>query len=164
MTGVFSPEGRHIPVTVLRVGPCVVTQIKTVAIDGYNALQLAFGSKKKTHVNKPMTGHFGKCGSEVYAHVMEFPVDNPAAYTLGTDDSAGHVRYRGSGRCFRNQHRKRLFRGHSTSRIQWREKDAWQPLQKNSRIHRMQRLAFTCCQRKEIAGSVSEMSIKPSKT
>ncbi len=58
MTGVFSPEGRHIPVTVLQVGPCVVTQIKTVATDGYNSLQLAFGSKKKTHVNKPMLGPF----------------------------------------------------------------------------------------------------------
>lgn len=83
MTGVFSPEGRNIPVTVLQVGPCVVTQIKTVATDGYNALQLAFGSKKKTHVNKPMSGHFAKSGSDVYAHVMEFPVDNPAEYTLG---------------------------------------------------------------------------------
>ena len=83
MTGVFSPEGRHIPVTVLQVGPCVVTQIKTVATDGYNSLQLAFGSKKKTHVNKPMSGHFGKSGNHVYAHVMEFPVDNPAEYTLG---------------------------------------------------------------------------------
>jgi len=83
MTGVFSSDGRQIPVTVLQVGPCVVTQIKTVATDGYNSLQLAFGSKKKTHVNKPMLGHFGKSGSEVYAHVMEFPVDNPAEYTLG---------------------------------------------------------------------------------
>ena len=83
MTGVFSPEGRHIPVTVLQVGPCVVTQIKTVATDGYNSLQLAFGSKKKTHVNKPMSGHFAKSGNDVYAHVMEFPVDNPAEYTLG---------------------------------------------------------------------------------
>jgi large subunit ribosomal protein L3 len=83
MTGVFSPEGRHIPVTVLQVGPCVVTQIKTVATDGYNSLQLAFGSKKKSHVNKPMQGHFGKSGSEVFAHIKEFPVDNPAEYSLG---------------------------------------------------------------------------------
>lgn len=83
MTGVFSPDGRHIPVTVLRVGPCVITQIKTMATDGYNSLQLAFDAKKKSHVNKPMTGHFSRAGSEVYAHVMEFPVDNPADYTLG---------------------------------------------------------------------------------
>ena len=83
MTGVFSPEGRHIPVTVLQVGPCVVTQIKTVATDGYNSLQLAFGSKKKSHVNKPMQGHFGKSGSEFFAHTKEFPVDNPAEYSLG---------------------------------------------------------------------------------
>jgi large subunit ribosomal protein L3 len=83
MTGIFSPDGRHIPVTVLEVGPCIVTQIKSVATDGYNALQLAFGSKKKTHVNKPMLGHFTKSGSEVYAHIMEFPIENPAEYSLG---------------------------------------------------------------------------------
>lgn len=83
MTGVFSPEGRHIPVTVLKVGPCVVTQIKTVANDGYNALQLGFGEKKKSRVNKPMQGHFAKSGGDVYSHLMEFSVDNPADYTLG---------------------------------------------------------------------------------
>ena len=83
MTGIFSPDGRHIPVTVLEVGPCVVTQIKTEATDGYNALQLAFGSKKKARVTKPMIGHFAKSGGDVYAHVVEFPVDNPAEYTLG---------------------------------------------------------------------------------
>ena len=83
MTGIFSPDGRHIPVTVLVVGPCVVTQIKTEATDGYNALQLSFGSKKRALVNKPLLGHFAKSGSDVYAHVTEFPVDNPSEYTLG---------------------------------------------------------------------------------
>ncbi len=83
MTGIFSPDGRQIPVTVLQVGPCVVTQIKAVATDGYNALQLAFGAKKKSRVNKAMAGHFAKSGSEVYAHLVEFPVDNPSDYSLG---------------------------------------------------------------------------------
>ena len=46
MTGLFSTEGEYIPVTVVQVGPCVVTQIKTIASDGYNALQLGFGNKK----------------------------------------------------------------------------------------------------------------------
>ena len=83
MTGVFSPEGQNIPVTVLQVGPCVVTQIKTLATDGYNSLQLAFEPKKKSHVNKPMHGHFEKCGDDVYAHLVEFSVDDPKAYKLG---------------------------------------------------------------------------------
>ncbi len=47
MTGVFTPEGNYVPVTVLKVGPCVVTQVKTEATDGYNALQLGFGCQKE---------------------------------------------------------------------------------------------------------------------
>ncbi len=53
MTRQFSPQGTSIPVTVVEAGPCVVTQVKTVEMDGYNALQLGFGEKKK---NEP-TGH-----------------------------------------------------------------------------------------------------------
>jgi large subunit ribosomal protein L3 len=83
MTGIFSPDGRQIPVTVLQVGPCVITQIKTMATDGYNALQLAFGLKKKTRVNKALAGHFAKSGNEVYAHIIEFSVDNPSEFSLG---------------------------------------------------------------------------------
>lgn len=83
MTGIFTHEGRNIPVTVLQVGPCVVTQIKTVAQDGYNALQLSFGAKKISRVNKPMKGHFEKSGGEAYSHLKEFPVDNPNDYSPG---------------------------------------------------------------------------------
>jgi len=62
MIGLFTPEGQHLPVTVVQVGPCSVTQIKTIDTDGYNALQLGFGEKKKSRVNKPMEGHLKKSG------------------------------------------------------------------------------------------------------
>ncbi len=83
MTGVFSPDGQHIPVTVVQVGPCVVTQIKTVATDGYNSLQLGFGPQKASRSNKPLLGHFAKSGGNAYAHLVEFPVDNPGDYKPG---------------------------------------------------------------------------------
>ncbi len=83
MTGLFSPEGRHLPATAILVGPCVVTQIKTVATDGYNALQVGFGQKRPERVNKPLSGHFKKSGSAGFYHVKELPVDDPEAYSLG---------------------------------------------------------------------------------
>ena len=58
MTRVFNSAGRSIPVTVLEVGPCNVTQIKTVKKDGYDAVQLGFLELKKKHTTKPLEGHF----------------------------------------------------------------------------------------------------------
>ncbi len=83
MTGLFTPEGQYIPVTVVQVGPCSVTQIKTIDTDGYNALQLGFGEKKKSRVNKPMEGHLKKSGDTRFAFLREIRVDNPAEYSLG---------------------------------------------------------------------------------
>ncbi len=60
MTSVFDEKGKNIPCTVIEVGPCVVTQIKTVDNDGYNAVQLAFDEKKEKHTTKAMIGHFKK--------------------------------------------------------------------------------------------------------
>lgn len=83
MTAVFSNDGRSLPVTVIEAGPCTVTQIKTKANDGYNALQLGFGEKKKSRVSKPLAGHFAKSGDKTYACLKEFTVDDPDAYKLG---------------------------------------------------------------------------------
>jgi large subunit ribosomal protein L3 len=83
MTGLFTPEGQHIPVTVVQVGPCSVTQIKTIDTDGYNALQLGFGEKKKSRVNKPMEGHLKKSGDARFAYLREIRVDNPDEFSLG---------------------------------------------------------------------------------
>jgi len=83
MTSVFSTDGKFVPVTVLKVGPCVVTQIKTKALDGYDALQLGFGEKKAKGVTKPIKGHLAKSGDALFGTLREFPVDDPAAYELG---------------------------------------------------------------------------------
>ncbi len=62
MTSVFGADGKNVPCTVIEVGPCVVTQVKTVEKDGYEALQLGFVEKKDKHTTKPMAGHFQKAG------------------------------------------------------------------------------------------------------
>ena len=85
MTGFFTPEGRYLPVTVIEAGPCVVTQIKTRATDGYDALQLGFGEKRKSRVNKPLQGHYKKSGEQCFRYLREFSVDNPEEYNLGQE-------------------------------------------------------------------------------
>ena len=83
MSSLFSSDGRQVPVTVLEVGPCVVTQIKTKETDGYNALQVGFLERKKPRVNKPLQGHFNKSGGQAFAFLREVPIDDPSEYTLG---------------------------------------------------------------------------------
>jgi large subunit ribosomal protein L3 len=83
MTGLFTSEGKYTPVTAVQVGPCVVAQIKTVATDGYNALQLGFGEKKKSRVNKALEGHFKKSGETRFAFLREVYVNDPNEYGLG---------------------------------------------------------------------------------
>ncbi|MBD5254771.1 MAG: 50S ribosomal protein L3 [Barnesiella sp.] len=72
MTSVFSADGKNVPCTVIEVGPCVVTQIKTVESDGYDAIQLGFVQKKDKHTTKPMAGHFEKAGVAPQRHLAEF--------------------------------------------------------------------------------------------
>jgi large subunit ribosomal protein L3 len=88
MTGVFTPEGRYVPATVIEAGPCVVTQIKSKDTDGYDALQLGFGGKKTSRVNKPMQGHFKKSGDQCFRFLKEFSVENPADYNVGQELTA----------------------------------------------------------------------------
>jgi large subunit ribosomal protein L3 len=83
MTGLFSSEGEYIPITVVEAGPCVITQIKTTACDGYNALQLGFSEKRRSRVIKPLQGHFQKSGERFFSFLREFPVDVPEDYNLG---------------------------------------------------------------------------------
>jgi large subunit ribosomal protein L3 len=83
MTALFSSEGEYIPVTVVQVGPCVVTQIKAMSSDGYNAIQLGFGERKKSRINKPMQGHLKKSGAGCFEFLREVPVDDPGEYKLG---------------------------------------------------------------------------------
>ena len=104
MTQVFGENGELIPVTVLEAGPCVVTQVKTVENDGYEAVQVGFGdakvkatnkdaagSKKVYHrhgVNKPEKGHFDKAGVAPKKYVREFRFENSAEYELAQEIKA----------------------------------------------------------------------------
>jgi len=84
MSSLFSPEGEQVPVTVLQVGPCVVTQIKTRDTDGYDALQVGFLEKRSSsRTSKALQGHFKKAGGQGYGFVGEFTVDDPSEYALG---------------------------------------------------------------------------------
>ena len=83
MTSVFSAEGKNIPCTVIEVGPCVVTQIKSLEKDGYEALQLGFVDAKEKHTSKPLQGHFQRAGVAAKRHLAEFKGFDIAQYHLG---------------------------------------------------------------------------------
>lgn len=72
MTSIFNEAGDNIACTVVEVGPCVVTQVKTEETDGYNALQLGFGERKEKHTTNPLKGHFAKAGTTPKVKVSEF--------------------------------------------------------------------------------------------
>jgi len=72
MTSVFSAEGKNVPCTVLEVGPCVVTQVKTIDNDGYEAVQVGFVEKKDKHTTAPEAGHFKKAGVAPQRYLAEF--------------------------------------------------------------------------------------------
>ena len=72
MTSVFSAEGKNIPCTVIEVGPCVVTQVKSVEKDGYAAVQLGYEEAKEKNTSAPMKGHFQKAGTTPKRHLAEF--------------------------------------------------------------------------------------------
>ena len=75
MTRIFTEDGVSVPVTVLDVSNNRVTMVKTVETDGYNAIQVAFGSKKPSRVSKPLAGHFAKAGVEAGSTLKEFHID-----------------------------------------------------------------------------------------
>lgn len=88
MTQVFAENGELVPVTVLKAGPMVVTQIKTIENDGYEAVQIGYGDIRETLVNKPKKGHFAKAGVVNKRFLREFKFDNTADYSLGQEIKA----------------------------------------------------------------------------
>jgi large subunit ribosomal protein L3 len=88
MTQVFDAQNRMVPVTVVKAGPCVVTQVKTPDSDGYSAVQLAYGAIDPRKVNKPDTGHFAKAGVPPRRHVAEMRTDDASEYTVGQEITA----------------------------------------------------------------------------
>lgn len=83
MTQIFSETGAVIPVTVVEAGPAVVTQIKTVETDGYNAVQIGFGDTKEHRLNKPKMGHFAKWQAPIKKYLSEIRLDEGESYEAG---------------------------------------------------------------------------------
>lgn len=83
MTQIFDDEGNAIPITVVQVGPCVVTQVKTVQTDGYSAVQVGYGDVPQKALNKPEQGHLVKSGSIPLRHLREYRLDNTDEFELG---------------------------------------------------------------------------------
>jgi large subunit ribosomal protein L3 len=85
MTQVFDEKGEVVPVSVIEAGPCIVTQLKSVDTDGYNAIQVGFGEIRPRLVNKPETGHLKKAGVEKTPprHLREIRTEDSSRYTPG---------------------------------------------------------------------------------
>jgi large subunit ribosomal protein L3 len=91
MTQVYNPEGNVIPVTVIETGPCVVVQKKETSKDGYNALQVGFGSKKAQRVNKALKGHMAKAGKGAFEVLKEFRLDDVSQFEIGQEIKAADL-------------------------------------------------------------------------
>jgi large subunit ribosomal protein L3 len=85
MTQVWDDANKLVPVTVVKAGPCVVTQVRTPDEDGYSAVQLAFGAIDPRKVNKPASGHFAKAGVTPRRHLVELRTSDASEYTLGQE-------------------------------------------------------------------------------
>jgi large subunit ribosomal protein L3 len=83
MTQIFDEKGRSIPVTVVKAGPCPVTQIKTTQTDGYNAIQLGYGETKEKALSQPELGHLKKSDAAPLRHLKEYRLNDVSSYVLG---------------------------------------------------------------------------------
>ena len=88
MTQVFDANNKMIPVTVVQAGPCVVTQVRTPEVDGYAAVQIAYGAIDPKKISKPLTGHYAKAGVTPRRSVAELRTSNASAYTIGQEIGA----------------------------------------------------------------------------
>ncbi|MFH7320271.1 50S ribosomal protein L3 [Desulfurivibrio sp. D14AmB] len=120
MTRIFTETGVAVPVTVIEAGPCVVLQKKTNAKEGYSAIQVGFGSRKESRLNKAEAGHCKAAGKGGFYHVKEFRVADLEAYEVGQEInitdllSIGDlvdVRARSKGRGFQGVVRRYGFKG-----------------------------------------------------
>jgi len=83
MTQIFDKSGNIIPVTILKVGPCIITQIKTTLNDGYNAIQIGYGKASTYSLNQPKLGHLQKSNSQPLKYLKEFRVNELNGYEIG---------------------------------------------------------------------------------
>jgi large subunit ribosomal protein L3 len=123
MTQVFDEKNRVVPVTVVKAGPNVVTQIRTQERDGYSAVQLAFGAIDPRKVNKPVSGQFAKAGVTPRRHIVEIRVADAASFEVGQELSAdvfeegGYVDVTGTskGKGFAGTMKRHGFKGQGAS-------------------------------------------------
>lgn len=88
MTQLWDDDGRIVPVTVVKAGPCVVTQVRTPDADGYSAVQVAYGAIDPRKVTKPVAGHFAKAGVPPRRYLVEVRTDDASEYTVGAELTA----------------------------------------------------------------------------
>ncbi len=120
MTSVFDERGRNIACTIVQAGPCMVTQVMTDEVNGYSALQLAFGERKAKNMTKPMAGHLAKAGGESAQKILEFrdftAVEKGLGDTLTVDEvfAVGdkvHAAGTSKGKGFQGVVKRHNFRG-----------------------------------------------------
>ncbi|MGH3634864.1 MAG: 50S ribosomal protein L3 [Mycobacterium sp.] len=128
MTQVWDADNRVVPVTVVKAGPCVVTQVRNAEKDGYAAVQIAFGEIDPRKVNKPRKGHFDKAGVTPRRHLVELRTDDAAEYALGQEitaeafevgqriDVVGTSKGKGTAGVMKRHNFKGLGAGHGTQR------------------------------------------------
>jgi large subunit ribosomal protein L3 len=123
MTQVFDGDDA-VPVTVLRAGPCRVAQVKTTEVDGYSAVQLAFGDVKAAQVNKPLSGHFANAGVDPTRHLVEIRIGPDDEFAAGQQVTVGEVFAKGmradvsavsKGKGFTGTMRRHNFKGQLAS-------------------------------------------------
>ncbi len=88
MTQVWDENNRLVPVTVVKAGPCVVTQVRAAEADGYAAVQIGYGAVDPRKVNKPLAGHFAKAGVTPRRHLVELRTDDAASFAPGQELTA----------------------------------------------------------------------------
>ena len=88
MTQLWDDNNKVVPVTVIQAGPCVVTQVRTPEVDGYNAVQLGYGAIRAKKVTQPAAGHFAKADVTPRRHLLELRTANATEYTLGQELTA----------------------------------------------------------------------------
>ncbi|MEZ5117348.1 MAG: 50S ribosomal protein L3 [Candidatus Nanopelagicales bacterium] len=88
MTQVWDADNKIVPVTVIKAGPCVVTQVRTPDTDGYSAVQIAYGAIDPRKVTKPQAGHFERAGVTPRRHLVELRTSDASEYTLGQEVTA----------------------------------------------------------------------------
>jgi len=119
MTQVWSDDDRLIPVTVIEAGPCVVSQVRTLARDGYRAIQIAYGDIKESKVNKPMKGHFAKAGIAPKRFLSEVRLEDGEDFKVGDEinveifEPGGHIHVTGTskGKGFAGVIKRHNFKG-----------------------------------------------------